>query len=439
MLEAVKYKIASPVSKWVDFLVFASIFISSYNFFRYPFEAYFHYLIFIALLPFFFVKYGAPKLVIQVLMIPFFVGIINVGIGNCDQFAFIKVSGGLFISLLFYQYVMLFYNFDVKRLFELYVKWCYWLTILGLIQVVSYQIGFKYGYDYTWIFNKWKITEGGLWEIRVNSIFAEPSQMAIVIAPAVYVAVYNILHKQNFILNKKQSLLLLLGLLLTASSTGYIGAILAFLFVSDSFRVRNVLVGVLIAGAMIFVAYTYVEEFQVRSDSARALWVDQDFRIENTNNSSFVLYNNLHIATENIKEHLFFGTGLGSHETAFEKYSLTNTVVLYDFAFNKQDANSMFVRLMSETGIFGIGVILLFIFRFYIRKQEVKELNEHRIISQALLVIILLTLLRQGNYLLNGFPLIMLMYYYNKWVFNKAKMAIQSREDQDKVELEIIT
>ena len=112
---------------------------------------------------------------------------------------------------------------------------------------------------------------------------------------------------------------------------------------------------------------------------------------------------------------------------------------MYDFAFNKQDANSMFVRLMSETGIFGIGFILLFIFRFYIRKQEVKELNEHRIISQALLVIILLTLLRQGNYLLNGFPLIMLMYYYNKWVFNKAKMAIQSREDQDKVELEIIT
>ena len=39
-----------------------------------------------------------------------------------------------------------------------------------------------------------------------------------------------------------------------------------------------------------------------RVDAAIGLWIDNDYGIENTNNSSFVLYNNLHIAKENLKD-----------------------------------------------------------------------------------------------------------------------------------------
>ena len=54
-------------------------------------------------------------------------------------------------------------------------------------------------------------------------------------------------------------------------------------------------------------------------------------------------------------------------------------------------------------------------------KNQNSELNEYRIISQGLFILIFVTLLRQGNYMLNGFPLIMLMYYYTKREYAKRK------------------
>ena len=51
-----------------------------------------------------------------------------------------------------------------------------------------------------------------------------------------------------------------------------------------------------------FIAYNNVSDFSNRVDSARGLWLEKDFNIDNTNNSSFVLYNNLHIAKKKFNE-----------------------------------------------------------------------------------------------------------------------------------------
>jgi len=431
--KAVKYK-STNVSKKIEVLIYVTLFSSSIIFFKNPFEGYFHYIIFIALLPFFILKYRLPKLVVQVMAVPLIVGVLSIFSGNVEQFAFIKVFGGILVSLMFYQYVLLYYDFDVKRLFEIYIKWCYWIALLGLIQFISFQIGFTWGYDYSWLFNKWGVIAGGFTGIRINSIIAEPSGLAIVLSPAVYVSIYNFFRKENFILNKWQGVIIILVLILTSSSTGIIGLVLAFLLASDSLNVRYIAVGAAVAIAGGFLAYNNIDEFRSRFDTSRGLWIDQDFKIENTNTSSFVLYNNMHIATENLKSHPIFGTGLGSHETAYYKYSLTNTVVLYDFSFNTKDANSMFIRLLSETGLLGAGFILLVLFRSFVHKNRNKELNEYRIISQAFFVLIFISMLRQGNYMLNGFPLIMLVYYYTKKEFNKRRFELSQLEDKLEIE-----
>ena len=93
------------------------------------------------------------------------------------------------------------------KIFSLYIKFSYWISVVGVLQIISYLIGFKQGYDFSWIFNKWGLVEGGLIGFRVNSILSEPAQLAIVLSPAVYVSVRNLLHKKNFILNKNQSLI----------------------------------------------------------------------------------------------------------------------------------------------------------------------------------------------------------------------------------------
>lgn len=413
-------------SKKIEFLIFLSVFISSITFFKYPFEGYLHYAVFLLLLPFFIFKFGIPKFIVKILGFLFIVGSINVILGNSLAFSFIKVFGGFLLSVLFYYYVYLYYNKDVTRLFEVYLKWAYWSAVIGLFQLASFLVGFRYGYDFGWILNKWGVIPGGLLGIRINSIFPEPSQLAIVLAPAAYVGLYNLLHKTSFVLNKVKSFAILLAIILSASSTGYIGILLAFLLASNSIRLRYIIFGLLISVITFNIFYSNVSEFKTRVDAAVALWVYQDFDIENTNTSSFVLYNNYHITMSSFSRHPIFGTGLGSHEVSYDKYSYTNNMVAFKegFSFNKSDANSMFLRLLSETGLIGVGFFILVLIRGYVGQQKQFELENYRIVSKGLLVIIILYLLRQGNYFLNGFPLFVIMYYFNKVNYRKDKQRL---------------
>jgi hypothetical protein len=75
------------------------------------------------------------------------------------------------------------------------------------------------------------------------------------------------------------------------------------------------------------------------------------------------------------------------------------------------DANSMFLRLMSETGIYGLAVFVWLLVRCWIFKPRARS-REHWVMSNALACIILLYLLRQGHYFLNGFPFFLWMFFY---------------------------
>jgi hypothetical protein len=205
-----------------------------------------------------------------------------------------------------------------------------------------------------------------------------------------------------------------LATILTTSSTGYIGLFISgILIIINYAKISN-----FIAAAVLFLAigsllYGNVPEVKSRVDSGLGLWVDEDFSRENVNSSSFVLYNHYHIAVENFKANPLAGTGLGSHVIAFEKYSLTKQAGILNIDFNKSDANSMFLRLLSETGLLGILFIFIFIFKFYVIRSRTNIDYKHWNIGNAVLVIIILYLLRQGNYFINGFPIFMWIYYYN--------------------------
>ena len=373
------------------------------------------------LIPFFSIKYGFPRMIVTLFFVPFAVGLVHVLLGNCDAFAFIKVFGGLFATFLFYNYVIFYYKFNLKKLFEFYVKFCLIISSIGLFQVVSFLFGFKYGYDFSWLFNKWGFVSGGIVGFRVNSILSEPSQLAIILSPALFISVRNLLHKENILLTKLQSLSIVLTTILTTSSVGFIGLLLCALLNTNSFRLRYIVVGILIFMSSFYLAYNYVGDFKSRFDSAIGLWVYNDFSLQNTNNSSFVLYNNIQIAKENLLHNPFFGTGLGSHEDAFDKYTLTGKIIQYDFAFNKKDGNSLFVRLCTETGLIGIAFILFITIKCFIRKIDNERDVFFLLLSQSLFILIILTLIRQGNYMLNGLPLMFLIYYYNFIDYQKLK------------------
>ncbi|MEO8760804.1 MAG: hypothetical protein ABI388_06155 [Bacteroidia bacterium] len=397
--------------KLIDFLIYTSIFVSSIVFFTSPFEGYLHYFIFLILLPFFISKYGIPKAPFQIILFPLLIGIFQVLMGNNEWFLFFKIFLGVLLSTTFYYYVIQYYNLDIEKMFSLYLKWAYWTAIIGIIQYISFKINFKLGWDYSWILNK----GGGVIGNRISSIYLEPSQLGIMLTPAVFVAIINLFRKEKYGYKNYQNYIIFIAMYLAKSSTGYIGIFLIIIIVGLNLGYISYLLLFIIIGVTAgYGLYNTVDEFKGRVDASLNLWVDQDFGLENVNTSSFVQYNNAHVAYENFKEHPLFGTGFGSFPKAYEKYSYTKTgvVQLKGFDFNSADGNSLFLRLMCETGLMGVLFILVIIFKCFVGNDQTG--TNYWIISGSVLVLILLYLLRQGNYFINGFPFFVWLYYYNK-------------------------
>jgi hypothetical protein len=415
------------LNKIILLFIYLSIFINSFTFFTYPFEFYFGYLIYIVLLPVFMMRYKISKELFLILFILLVSGIFNIYLGKNTAALFFKVYLGVMMSYLFYYYVIIESKFNIKKLFEYYLYGCFIVSLIGLFQFISFKVGFTPGYNYKWLLNKWGVIVGGNLGIRVNAIFAEPSHYAEVTSSAVFVAIYDLIMKRPYYYSKKQAILVILVFLLTFSSTGYIVILMSMIFLLMNFGlVRYLFAAIPVIYGAFLLLYNNVPDFKLRFDSQIEIYNTGKFDIAMHHGSTIIQYNNYHVAVENLKENPFFGTGLGSHPVAFEKFSLTKHIMVYGFSLNSADANSMMYRLMSETGIFGVFIMFFVIFRYYVsRNKNDDDLeNYYWIISNAILVMIVAKLIRQGHYFLNGFPFFIILYYYN---FKKYKEFLLNR------------
>lgn len=393
--------------------IFVSIFVNSYVFFKQPFEFYLGYLIYLFLMPGFIRRYGFNRNLIWIFGILLVSGIIHVITGDNETGQFIKVFSGLLLSYFFYNYVILEFNFDISQLFKWYLKGAYYAAIIGAVQFISYQIGFKPGYNFRWILNKWGFIPGGNLGIRVNSIFGEPTYLGAVLSAAFFVSLYNMFRNETFYLSKRQSMLIIVIYILSFSGLGQVGIFLSLLFLAVNFGLVRYLLLVIPASILLFnILYNNSRDFQERFDSLIGLFTTGKFQLGKTHGSSFILYNNYVVATENFKHNSLFGSGIGSHPTAFSRYSSAKNFKVYGFNLNSQDANSMLLRLISETGIFGVGIFVYIIFVGFVRRDSDCE-TYHWLVSNSILVMILLNLFRQGHYFLNGFPFFVLLYFFN--------------------------
>jgi hypothetical protein len=346
-------------------------------------------------------------------------GVANILLGNDTGAQFFKVYIGLALSYFFYHYVIQEYDFNVEQLFKWYLKGAYIVSVIGVIQFISFQINFRPGYDYSWLLNKWGVVPGGNFGIRVNSIFGEPTYLAATLSAAFFVSIHNLIRKECFYLSRFKSFIIISVYILSFSGLAQTGLFLSLLFLALNFGLLRYFVFVVPAALILFnVFYNNVREFRERLDSVVALFSGEEFKLGKTHGSSFILYNNYKVATENFKTNFLFGTGIGSHPVAFQKFSLAKKFKVYGFNLNSADANSMLLRLISETGLFGVGIFFFIIFKFYVSRDDLED-SYHWLISNAILVMILLNLLRQGHYFLNGFPFFVLLYIYNYLSYTK--------------------
>lgn len=413
--------------------IYISIFINSFTFFTYPFEFYLGYLIYLVLLPSFIMRYGFNRELILIFFVLFVTGIINILIGNDAIMLFFKIFLGLFLSYFFYYYVILEFNYNVEQLFKWYLKGAYIVALIGIVQFISFQIGFTPGYNYGWIFNKWGVIIGGNFGIRVNSVFAEPTHLGATLSAAFFFSLYNLFLKQPIYLSRLQSITIIAVYFLSFSGLGQIGIFLALLFLLINFGLIRYIIVLIPVFIMLFnFLYNNVSEFHDRFEGLVGLFSGEKFVLGKTHGSSFILYNNYKVAIENFKTNFLFGGGLGSHPLAFEKYSLAKHFKVEGFDNNSADANSMFLRLLSETGLFGVSIFIFIIYRFYVSRDENHD-TSHWLISNGILVMILLNLFRQGHYFLNGFPFFVLLYIYNS-ISYKNYLEEQSASKDNSIE-----
>jgi hypothetical protein len=174
-------------------------------------------------------------------------------------------------------------------------------------------------------------------------------------------------------------------------------------------------------------------EFQVRVDDTLEMFRTDDGvvdvkKMSKVNSSTFALYTNYIIAKESFQRNPLFGSGLGSHpinyDITFAKYFPADFAERFG-SFNKFDANSLFLRLMSETGIFGLFMLFLFLFRFFMGKKHMgsPQLREMNIVNQGIFILIIVRLIRTGSYFGNGFFLFIFMYYYTNRIA-KGKIKV---------------
>ncbi len=392
--------------------------------FKAPFEFYIGYIAYF-FLPYFFFKYGPPKFALIVFTVLFVVGVIFVQLGLNTFSQLIKVTMGFFLSVAFFEFSLKVFDEDVSELFKFYMKSAFVVSAIGIMQVVTQRIGFSPGYNFGWLLNKWGViyAEGG--GIRMNSLFSEPSYYSSTMSPAFFIGMYNLLNRKNpMFISVRQSLVILLAYPLTQSGVGMFGILITILLlmVNSGFLRYSFLIGPILAFGFNY-AYDNNEEFRSRVDSTFEIYNTGNIYSYDIHGSSFVLYNHTHIATENFKENPIFGTGLGSHETAFDRFSLTNMSGVVDIEFNKADANSMALRLMSETGIVGLIFFAYFLFSNWVLKGWTLK-DEYWVISNACFLIIALQLLRQGNYFYCGFPFFLWLYYYTRKANAKDKSSL---------------
>jgi hypothetical protein len=146
--------------------------------------------------------------------------------------------------------------------------------------------------------------------------------------------------------------------------------------------------------------------------------------IELLNTSSFALYSNFIIAQASFKENPLTGSGLGTHESNYKKYFskyFDKDFIIRYGVFNTADANSMFVRLMSETGLLGLGLFFTFLLKNALWRKGYNdpEIRDYTLINQSILIWFLVRLIRTGNYFGNGFFLFFFIYYVSKKIVQK--------------------
>lgn len=351
----------------------------------------------------------------------------NIYVGKDTLGLLVKQVIGILLNAIIFYLLIKVNNYDLKRLFKIYLNIAFLVGAIGLIQELSYLLNFRFGYDFQYIIPNWKISVSQYGFLRINSILSEPASFCYSMMPAFFVSIISFSRNSFRFLTKWKSLIIISSFFLTFSTIGYIGMVTSlFLLMYNYRKIRYIFGGIILMFVFVFFLWNNIGDFQIRiGDSIDMLTGKAN--LTTVNLSTFALFSNSLVAYNSFKDNPIFGSGLGSHKLSYHKYinDIVDVNKISTF-LNVDDASSLFLRLLSETGLFGIIIFFYFLFKFHLSKKR-DESNYLWIINNAILAMFLIRLIRCGHYFINGFFFFFWLYYF-VWKLNKT----QSKNYEDK-------
>lgn len=294
-------------------------------------------------------------------------------------------------SIYYYNFIK---NYGVEKVFKVYLDFALLIALLAIpmfyLQINSFS------------------------EFRLNGILTEPAHYAAIMLPATYV----------FLRDKKYLRfgIIFVTIFLSKSSIGYIGLglILILPLLKTKYFVKYAWIVFIIIGSSSYYLSTQwnkpIDEnksnFLVRrlKQTTKSLSAIYTGKFEkHTNLSTYAFLSNSFI-TQKIVLDKPFGTGLGSYQYEYDRYySLIKPppylVELKQSKINKTDANSLFLRMLADLGIFAV---LIFIYVGY-RSYKLFS-SENKIIQQSTFFYLIVKLIREGHYFSPEFYFFLLIF-----------------------------
>ncbi len=302
---------------------------------------------------------------------------------------------GITLSSIYYQNLIKYFN--VKILFAVYLDFAFFIAFAAIpmfylnINVFSPD--------------------------RLNGIMQEPAHYAAIMLPAIYF----FLRKKKYI----RFLILLITIFMSKSSIGFVG--LALIMVLPLIKLKVFLkyswIVIILLSASVFYLSTiwnepidentsnpFVRKIKETNKSFNAVFTGRFEK--NANLSSYAFLSNAFIA----KKIFFdkpFGAGLGSYRHEYDKYYSELKPPPYLITqnlskINRTDANSLFLRMIGDIGIFALLIIFYFLYRSY---KIFKD--DERIHQQGVFFYLILKLIREGHYFPPEFYFFLLIFLKN--------------------------
>jgi hypothetical protein len=330
--------------------------------------------------------------------------------------------GFVLFSISIFSFISVYWN-KIDDILVSYYKFVFYVILLSILQLILFLVaGISFipqnlfsGHLIT--FSNELIPE--IFGILPRSIglSTEPAHFAMLTLPGVYIALFTFFNQKDnpfFLKNKSKAFIIIVGYILSFSLVAFLGLSLCLVSLFTTrhkiSHFKKIVAIVFITSLSIVISFTPIGSkamnfVKLNNDISGHQYTSEDF-------SAFALLSNIMVAKEALKDSHYLGTGLNTHKENYDKtiYKEFNvSQVLMEL--NKEDAGSLFIRVLSEFGIPGILGLLFFLFHF--KNKSFLEPSNLQLINSMSLIVLITYCARTGSYLSVNFLLFAALYYYS--------------------------